>query len=235
MVNKRKLPLDLVVLVSLLLASAACDFGKPTATATSTPTPLATPTQSETAQPTATITPAQATPIRFFHWDPQRGCFRSRCPEEPLSPATMPTPTDDFRVFVWPEETAVAPGDDLQVSIWVSPGSTGISGGEIRVAFPSEVFEALDIQAGTLLGADPLVGYSEINNSDGVTRLAIARVGPTDVPSQQGVFAILSLKCRASAPAGQYSLDLSAGLANQRFEDITIGPAQRGLVTVRVP
>ncbi|MDP6494903.1 MAG: cohesin domain-containing protein [Dehalococcoidia bacterium] len=149
----------------------------------------------------------------------------------------MPTPTPavETRAFLWPESVTANPGDALTVSVWVNPGSVGISGGEIQVFFPSGVLEAVEVEAGDLLGPDALVGYREVNNTEGFVRIAIARVGPTDVPSPQGSFAVLTLRYRKSVSAGQYPLELRVGMVNELFQDVALSSIQGGLVTVQVP
>ena len=144
-----------------------------------------------------------------------------------------PTPAPDLRAFIWPESTAVRPGADLEVTVWVNPVTHGISGGEIHVAFPDEVFEATGYRPGDLLGHTPIVGYEELNES-GFVRLALARVGPTASPSPQGVFVTIDLSCKEDAATGQYRIDLQAVLANERFEDISVASVRGGLVTVQV-
>ncbi len=148
-------------------------------------------------------------------------------------PKPSPTPSAEVRAFVWPEEVMTKAGDLFEIAVWVSPGSTGISAGEINVSFPTEAFEAVDVQAGTLLGREPLVGYKELNNSSGFVRLAMARVGPTDVPSAQGSFSLITLHCKENTPPGQYRIKLDAGLANEQFEEVALASVQGGLVKVQ--
>ena len=81
------------------------------------------------------------------------------------------------------------------------------------MSFPNEVFDALDIAAGTLLGPNPLVGVQETNNLEGYAILAIARIGTTEVPTSPGSFATLTLRCKEGASPGQYELKLGVAVA----------------------
>jgi len=113
-------------------------------------------------------------------------------------------------------------GEEFEVRVCVKLEGCGISAGEILFTFDGGTMEVVSIEPGDLLGANPLVGLKEIDNQAGTIKYALARTGPTSVPTPPGVFAILKLKVLESARTGTYELKLSkVGLADETFKDIT--------------
>jgi len=119
-----------------------------------------------------------------------------------------------------PEE--IVRGEQFEIKVWVEPVERGVSAGEISVSFDPEAMQTVNIEPGELLGEDPLLGISNIDNDFGTIRYSLARIGETKAPTQAAAFAVISFQVLESAPTGDYQLTLTAiGLANEDFEDIT--------------
>lgn len=112
----------------------------------------------------------------------------------------------------------------------------GISGGEINLKFEPSAFRVLALEPGELLGKDPLEGIKEIDNRTGEVKYALARVGPTSVPTPPGAIALIRLKVLPTADEATYTLEITkVGLADQDFRDIKDITVQKGLIRVKRP
>ena len=152
-------------------------------------------------------------------------------PPEPVSspsaesqPSTAPEPAAEpaAPVYLMPLSIEADPGEEFEVEVNIDLEDRGISGGEIGLTFDSDTMEVVNIEAGDLLGSDPLVGLKEIDNQAGTVKYALARMGETSVPTPPGVLAVLTVRVLNSAGSGSYELKLrKVGLADEKFEDIT--------------
>lgn len=141
------------------------------------------------------------------------------CGEEAPVPSS-PEPREG--VYLSPTSIEAEPGQQVTIEIKVKPAGWGVSGGEINLAFNSDVLEGVTIEPGDFLGSNPIVGLNRIDNQGGVVRLALARVGETTVPSPPGILATVQFRVLDSAISGTYELELTkVGLADENFEDIT--------------
>ena len=143
------------------------------------------------------------------------GCGTPSSPAEPsVVPSTPPT------VHLTPADLQVGPGDEFTVEVRVDPMGKGISAVEINLEFPRKMVAVRSVQPGPLLGPEPLTGVKNINNMAGIVQYAIARIGPTVVPTEPGTVAVMTFVVTAMEP-GNYMLELrKAGLADEKFEDI---------------
>jgi len=132
-----------------------------------------------------------------------------------------------------PSSTTVSRGSTFTVSIYVDPGSCGISSGEVWVSFDTSAFTATDASAGSLLGSGPVEALKQLDNNNGLVKLAYARVGSTPVPTSTGVFATITFTVKNSASAGTYAINIQyAGFADQNFNDIANVVSYSTYVTV---
>lgn len=143
------------------------------------------------------------------------------------SPASKPAPSPPQAaeptapVYLMPLSIEASPGEEFEVEVRINLEEKGISAGEISLTFDGGAMEIASIEAGDLLGANPLVGLEEIDNQAGTAKYALARMGATSVPTPPGVLAMLTLKVLDSAKSGTYELGLSkVGLSDENFEDI---------------
>ena len=148
---------------------------------------------------------------------------------QPLSVA-MPTSTipaspwksSQPMVFSWPPEIVTDTNGITTFDIWVNTGGLGISGGEVTLNYSGSGCMVQAFATGTLLGKDPLVGHQTINNNAGHAVLALARIGATQLPTNSGTFASVTMNCLPDATIPILSLGLSAMMANDRFEKVPL-------------
>lgn len=145
-----------------------------------------------------------------------------------LGACHQPTPTpvppalpahEELYVHIVPATVVVRSGESIELEVKVEPGQNGLSGGEINVSFDSSLVHVTNMNPGSLLGSNPLVGIEEIDNQAGKIRFALARVGETPVPTPPGVFATIELKPVVSIQ-GQVCQLTRVGFCNEHFEDI---------------
>jgi hypothetical protein len=154
------------------------------------------------------------------------GLFSLSCScEEEVAPPTTPPPSfpsiPEEGVYLNPAFVELQPGQALSIGIEVKPSGWGASGGEISLAFDTAVLEAVSIEPGDFFGPSPIVGLERIDKQGGIIRLALARVGQTAVPSPAGILAEVDFRVLDTAASGSYEIELSVGLADQDFQDIT--------------
>ena len=138
--------------------------------------------------------------------------------EPPSTPLAIP----EEGVYLNPTSIEANPGDELTIHIEVKPSGWGVSGGEINVVFDPNVLQAVAVEPGGFLGSSPIVGLEQLDNQAGEVRLALARVGETEVPSPSGVLATVAFKVLDSADSGIYEIELTVvGLADENFQDIS--------------
>jgi hypothetical protein len=148
-------------------------------------------------------------------------------------PPITPPPIPEEGVYLNPTYIEAEPGEEITISIEVKPSGWGVSGGEIRLAFDPDVLQAIDIEPGSFLGSNPIVGLQQLDNQAGEISLALARVGETEVPSPAGVLVTVELKVLDSAASGVYEIELIVvGLADENFNDI-VGFTVQGL-TIKI-
>lgn len=120
-----------------------------------------------------------------------------------------------------PESIKAEVGQQIVVGVDVSPEGRGISGGEINLSFDPEIFALLRVTLGGLFGSSPVVGVEAVDNQSGTLVYALARRGPTSVPTQASTFAKLTFQVSEGVPAGRYDLMVTrVGLADEAFRDI---------------
>lgn len=113
--------------------------------------------------------------------------------------------------------------NEVSVDIEIDPKGRGISGGEIYLKFTPEAFVLSEIASGELLGKDPLVGAHVVDTTSGTILYAIARRGPTSVPTQTSVFARLTFTVPDGTKPGIYEFSLiTVGLSDNWFQDIDL-------------
>ncbi|MCW7075273.1 MAG: cohesin domain-containing protein, partial [Candidatus Methanospirare jalkutatii] len=105
-------------------------------------------------------------------------------------------------VSIEPASTKVCPGDVFSVNVTVDPAGKGVSAADVKIVFDATVVECEDVSPGDLLGEHPLEGKKEIDNENGMVWYALARIGDTPVPTEEGTFAVLSFKVKEDAPEG---------------------------------
>ncbi len=127
---------------------------------------------------------------------------------------------------------SVQPGQRFNVTVDVSPGQYGISAGEVAVGFNQSVMKVVGVEAGGLLGPQPIFGLNETSNTAGTVRCAIARVGATSTPTPNATFVKIQFEVLGSAPAGSYPISLTAAFADADFANISSVAAQGGTVQI---
>ncbi len=228
----------------LVLALAACGGASP-----APQTARASEASTETTVPQAHSPAGSATPTPTASTDANQALLERFVPRATDATATTragatatPTPTATATPTAAPPKPTVvtlvatavtaAPGQELDVWLWVTPGDAGISGGEAIFAFPPSVFEMTAVRAGSLLGDEALVGVEGVDATAGRLTYAAARIGLTSVPSAPGGLAIVTLRVLADAPAGSHDLELTVQLADDWFERIELDGADPATITV---
>ena len=153
-------------------------------------------------------------------------------PTAEVTPTPTPTPSVTTASLA-PSSVDVQPGDEFTIEVNVDPAGKGISGGEISLRFDPAVVTVVSVEAGQLLGAEPLEGIKQIDEGEGTLRYALARLGATAVPTPSGTFARVTFQVAEGAEAGSYSLELeSVALADEAFKDVTPVDIHSGEMTV---
>jgi len=111
-------------------------------------------------------------------------------------------------VYIDPQNFEIRPGEEFSVNLIADLTGRGVSGCEVVLGFDPFVFQLIDVVSGDLLGADPLIGTKNIDNTAGKVRFAIARKGMTDITASTGVLSTFSLLVLNSAPSGSYDLTI---------------------------
>ncbi len=150
----------------------------------------------------------------------------------PTAAAVVAQSSVNATISVSPQ--SVQPGQRFNVTVDVRPGSYGISAGEVTVGFNQSVMKVVGVEAGSLLGPQPIFGLNETSNTAGTVRCAIARVGATTTPTPNATFVRVQFEVLSSAPAGSYPISLTAAFADADFANIGSVAAQGGTVQVIV-
>ncbi|MEM3407089.1 MAG: dockerin type I domain-containing protein [Nitrososphaerota archaeon] len=129
-------------------------------------------------------------------------------------------PIKNLTAFIHPSIMRVEAPKRFNIEIKVDPKDFGISSGEMILRFNPSILQAIEISRGNLLGDNPLEGMRQIDNINGMIKYAIARVGPTPVPTPNGTFATITFEVKRGATPGYYKLELSIEFANENYEKI---------------
>jgi len=107
------------------------------------------------------------------------------------------------------------------VEVFIDPRNYGISSAEVEISFDPEVFQAVEVMPGELLGRKPLHGVLDVDNKAGVIKYALARLGRTQPPSPAGTFAFIQFRVRKEAPRGDHTISIvKASLTDEAFRNI---------------
>ena len=124
-------------------------------------------------------------------------------PEESPAPVVALT-----GIYIDPQYFELKPGEEFSVNLIADLTGRGVSGCEVVLEFDPIVFQLIDVVSGALLGADPLIGTKNMDNTTGKVRFAIARKGMTDVTASTGVLSTFYLLVLNSTPSGSYDLTI---------------------------
>ena len=142
------------------------------------------------------------------------------------APASAPSPSpwksSQPQVFPWPPAIATDSNGMTTFDIWVNTGGLGISGGEVTLNYSSSGCKVQEFTAGSLLGKNPIVGHKSIDNNAGRAVLALARIGPTRLPTNANAFGTVTMNCLPHTTIPILSLGLSAMMADDRFEKVPL-------------
>ena len=142
------------------------------------------------------------------------------------APASAPSPSpwksSQPQVFPWPPDIVTDSNGMTTFDIWVNTGGLGISGGEVTLNYSGSGCKVQEFAAGSLLGENPLVGHKSIDNNAGHTVLALARIGPTRLPTNANAFGTVTMNCLPNTTIPILSLGLSAMMADDRFEKVPL-------------
>lgn len=149
-------------------------------------------------------------------------------------PEAVPTPVvPSSGVYIDPQYTAIKPGEEISVNLVANLTGSGVSGCEVVLEFDPTVFQLIDVVSGNLLGADPLIGTKNIDNTAGKVRFAIARKGMTDVTDSTGVLSTFTILVFSTATSGSY--DLTIGdliLTDHNFKEMAGYAVHSGSVEI---
>ena len=142
------------------------------------------------------------------------------------SPANAPPPSpwksSQPQVFPWPPDIVTDSNGMTVLDIWVNTGGLGISGGEVTLNYSGSGCRVQEFASGSLLGENPLVGHKSIDNNAGHAVLALARIGPTRLPTIANAFGTVTMNCLPHTTIPILSLGLSAMMADDRFEKVPL-------------
>ncbi|MDP6077895.1 MAG: fibronectin type III domain-containing protein [Acidimicrobiales bacterium] len=150
------------------------------------------------------------------------------------SNAVTPTPlTGTAQAYFEPLTLETKPSDEFVIAVVVDPGVSGVSGGEVLMAFPPAVLEVMSHEPGTILGANPIVGTQELDQSSGFIRMAVARQGSTSAPTEPGRFLKVRFRVKEGAPVGNHHIILvTFELSDERFVNIVVSPPTPAVIQV---
>tara|TARA_B100001750_G_C15320360_1_gene501884 strand:- start:263 stop:838 length:576 start_codon:yes stop_codon:yes gene_type:complete len=142
------------------------------------------------------------------------------------APASAPSPSpwksSQPQVFPWPPDIMTDSNGMTVFDIWVNTGGLGISGGEVTLNYSGSGCKIQEFSAGSLLGKNPLVGHKFIDNNAGYAVLALARIGPTRLPTNANAFGTVTMNCQPHTTIPILSLGLSAMMADDHFEKVPL-------------
>ena len=133
------------------------------------------------------------------------------CQDTPDGPeASLDSSLDSVvRVELLPAQSEVTVGDTVLFSIQVY-ANRGISAGDIELSFVPEYIQLVAFGDGDALGPSPIRGIDHIDNNSGSARIALARVGPSDIGSPVDTTLVtVMLEIVASPPDKQLSLNIA--------------------------
>src|SRR4030042_1052290 len=95
-------------------------------------------------------------------------------PEQTLTPVlTAALPSESFvTVSIEPQQLAAKAGESVQLTVRVTPGAYGLSGGEINVRFDPQALNIVGLESGQLFGGNPLGGAKNIDSQAGTLKYA---------------------------------------------------------------
>lgn len=141
-----------------------------------------------------------------------------------LASTTSPSPwkSSQPQVFPWPPDIVTDSNGFATFDIWVNTGGLGISGGQVTLSYSDSRCKVQEFAAGSLLGKNPLVGHRSIDNNAGHAILALARIGPTQLPTNSNAFGSVTMICLPDTTIPILSLGLSAMMADDNFEKVPL-------------
>ncbi len=138
--------------------------------------------------------------------------------------------------LISPETIEVRAGETFTLDIVIQPQGRKISAGEVVISFQPEIFQVLDVQAGNLMGSEPVTAGRVLDNEEGIVSLAVARVGPipvTEAPLYEGVLATIQWQVAEDVPPIPVFIALDfIGLADENFNEIPNISLGSGTVTI---
>lgn len=112
-------------------------------------------------------------------------------------------------VSLLPARSEVAVGDKILFSIQVY-ANRSLSAADIELSFASQYVQVVAFGAGDALGPSPLRGIDHIDNGAGSARIALARVGPSDITGPvESTLATVMLEIVGSLADTNLSLSIS--------------------------
>ena len=104
------------------------------------------------------------------------------CQQTPSDKIPVTAVSNDSQVVVelLPAEAKAAVGDTILVSLQVT-ANRGLSGADVELSFNSDYLQAIAFGDGDAFGPSPLRGKDHIDNESGLARIALARVGPSEL------------------------------------------------------
>ena len=131
---------------------------------------------------------------------PTSGALTGREDEAAGSPQPQTAPVT---IALVPSALEVRRSEEFTVDVEVDPSGRGISGVQVQLGYDSYALRAIDVDAGPLLGVEPVEVEPIIDQEKGTIVYAAARIRRTQPPTSPGVFAILRFQVRESASVGQ--------------------------------
>ena len=205
-----------LLLVTFLLVG--CGGGSPTLSAPTHSTSVPAATLPPTSPPASTT----ATPII------------APTVESPISGLTIPVSTlEEAVATLMPGFQEISAGERFTLDLVVEPHEHGLSGSQITFSYNPNLLTALNIEAGILLGEDPLIGQTTVDNERGEIVFVIARSGPTEPPTSDGILVTSEWRVNEQVSAQESVIALvSVVLSDENFQYIS--PVKIGSATVQV-
>ena len=141
----------------------------------------------------------------------------------PTATALPPTPTaGSASARIAPETLRLAPGELAVVTVDLALGQVGLSGADLTLTFDPLGMRVLGVEPGGILGANPVIGLSRVDQEQGEVRIALARVGETKAPTPAGTLATISIQVlQGTGPGTTLALQLTRlTLADEAFQEI---------------
>ena len=117
-------------------------------------------------------------------------------------------PTPEVRIDLLPAQAKGRVGDTILFSIQAS-SNRGLSAADIEISFDPRYVHVIAFGDGDALGPSPLRGTDHIDNGSGSARIALARVGPSDIgDSAESALATVMLEIIGSPEDTSMALDI---------------------------